>query len=244
MYRNDVGLLQNGSGARLTLETLTETLVLRVLIGQDLQRDSASLAGVERLVHLTHTTLAEQSVDLVLAEILTDARRHVPVPPQIVPCAILAVSVGSAILGSRLPVSVPETTGIRHSHTSDATRRDTPSKQATPQSTCPKGQVPVGTHRQGGLMSYQSGPGRYGPQFRSRSDTPVRNLAIGRRPRGEVFRTYLTSSSGCSAPLPSSLASRPTRRCRRPACGPPTQKFFDNGGGLGVPPSYRGPGPR
>src|SRR4051794_20483795 len=81
MYWNDMGLLQDCSGTRLSLKTLTKPLVLGVLIGQNLQRDSASLGCVERLVHLTHPALAEQSVDLVLAEILADARRHLPVPP-------------------------------------------------------------------------------------------------------------------------------------------------------------------
>src|SRR5262249_46041792 len=59
------------SGARartgqLTLKTLTEPLVLRVLIRQDHQRDSASLASVLRLVHLTHTALAESRFILYL----------------------------------------------------------------------------------------------------------------------------------------------------------------------------------
>ena len=74
--RDHMRFLQDRRGARFALKPCPEALVMGVLVGQDLQRDSASLVGVVGLVHLTHPAPADQARDGVLAERRADARFH------------------------------------------------------------------------------------------------------------------------------------------------------------------------
>ena len=74
--RDHMRFLQDRGGSRLALKPCPEALVAGVLVGQDLQRDGASLVGVVGLVHLTHPAPADQARDGVLAERRADARFH------------------------------------------------------------------------------------------------------------------------------------------------------------------------
>jgi hypothetical protein len=62
------------------LKPLAEGVVVGERVGEDLERHRPVLVGVVRLVHLTHTALAEQADDVVLAERRTDARLHGQTP--------------------------------------------------------------------------------------------------------------------------------------------------------------------
>src|SRR5829696_711151 len=70
---------------RFTAETLPERRVLRQVRGQHLQRDDAAFDGVVGLVDRAHSTLAERSTDLVVAEArpflqIADVVRHCDSP--------------------------------------------------------------------------------------------------------------------------------------------------------------------
>lgn len=73
MDRNDVWFLQDRRRLRLALEPRPKGGAVGILLGEYLQRDSSSFAGVIGFVHRAAPAPAEQARDLVLAERRTDA---------------------------------------------------------------------------------------------------------------------------------------------------------------------------
>src|ERR1700736_6717318 len=76
MNRDNMWLLKNCGGMRLSEESRPKRLVSGKLITQDFQRDGSALGSVVRPIDLAHPTLAEDAGDLVLAERRPDARVH------------------------------------------------------------------------------------------------------------------------------------------------------------------------
>src|SRR6202011_1151147 len=76
MNRDNMWLLKNCGGTRLSEESRPERLVSGKLITQDFQCDGSALGSVVGLIDLPHPTLAEEAGDLVLAERRPDARVH------------------------------------------------------------------------------------------------------------------------------------------------------------------------
>ena len=83
-YGNDVRMVDAGCCSGLAHEPLPEGLVLAELGGQDLQRDQAPEAQVERAVDDSHAAAADALLDLVSGELL--ARSEITGPGMNVLC--------------------------------------------------------------------------------------------------------------------------------------------------------------
>src|ERR1044072_8538008 len=76
--RANVGMVQSGGGARLTLEALEGALVVE-FVGQEFECDAAAEASVFGLVYDAHPTDAELAADAVVSDGTAAhaiARRH------------------------------------------------------------------------------------------------------------------------------------------------------------------------
>ena len=66
MHRNDVRVVQAGCGLRLLQEAAPAHIILRIALGQNLDRDHAVKPAVPRPKNLTHAAAAKTVQDLVL----------------------------------------------------------------------------------------------------------------------------------------------------------------------------------
>src|ERR1700752_4776810 len=71
---HDMGLLENSGGTRFPKETSPESFVFCVLVEEDFEGNRSTFIRVVGLIHLTHSTLADEGDELVLAETGTDTR--------------------------------------------------------------------------------------------------------------------------------------------------------------------------